>query len=69
MYPGVFHVYPNNLEQLEQLLRFGTGGNVSSFIVEPLQGFGGIHPLSDGYMKEAFRMIRDAGGLCISDEV
>lgn len=38
-------------------------------IIEPLQGYGGIFPLDKGYMKEAFAMVREAGGICISDEV
>jgi 4-aminobutyrate aminotransferase-like enzyme len=38
-------------------------------IIEPLQGYGGIFPLQKGYMKEAFAMVREAGGICISDEV
>ncbi len=42
---------------------------MGALIIEPLQGFGGIFPLQKGYMKEAFAMVRAAGGVTISDEV
>ena len=66
---GVAHVHPNDLPQLDNHLTFATGGNVAAMIVEPLQGYGGILPLDDGYMREAFEMVRARGGVCIADEV
>jgi alanine-glyoxylate transaminase / (R)-3-amino-2-methylpropionate-pyruvate transaminase len=38
-------------------------------ILEPLQGYGGIFPLENGYIREAFNLIHDYGGVTISDEV
>jgi hypothetical protein len=40
-----------------------------AFIAEPLQGYGGIYPLDDGYLKSAFELTRKYGGICIADEV
>ena len=34
-----------------------------------LQGGGSIVPLPKGYLKAAFELIRENGGVCISDEV
>ena len=34
-----------------------------------LQGGGGMIPLPKGYLKAAFELIRENGGVCISDEV
>jgi ethanolamine-phosphate phospho-lyase len=42
---------------------------VCAFICEPLMGCGGQIIFPDGYLKEAFRQVRDAGGVCIADEV
>lgn len=42
---------------------------ISAFIAESLPGCGGQIVLPDGYFKEAFRHVREAGGVCIADEV
>ncbi|MGI9278732.1 MAG: aminotransferase class III-fold pyridoxal phosphate-dependent enzyme [Endozoicomonas sp.] len=42
---------------------------LGGFICESLQGVGGNLIMPDGYLKEAYRVVRDAGGLCIADEV
>ena len=42
---------------------------VCAFICEPLMGCGGQIIFPDGYLKEAFKLVRQAGGVCIADEV
>ena len=42
---------------------------VCAFICEPLMGCGGQIIFPDGYLKEAFKRVREAGGVCIADEV
>lgn len=69
MFPGVRHVNSNNLDELEQMIRFGTGGKLGCFLAEPVQGYGGIHPLSNNYLQDAFDMVNQAGGVTIADEV
>jgi 4-aminobutyrate aminotransferase-like enzyme len=44
-------------------------GRVGSFICESLLGCGGQIVLPPGYLKEAYRQVRNAGGVCIADEV
>ncbi|WP_341842898.1 aminotransferase class III-fold pyridoxal phosphate-dependent enzyme [Chitinophaga caseinilytica] len=44
-------------------------GKISAFICETLLGVGGQIPLPDGYLQEVYRLVREAGGLCIADEV
>ncbi|MBS1973092.1 MAG: aminotransferase class III-fold pyridoxal phosphate-dependent enzyme [Bacteroidetes bacterium] len=39
------------------------------FICETLLGVGGQMPLPPGYLKEVYRYVRAAGGVCIADEV
>ena len=41
-YPGIIHTTPNNIEEIENSLKFKSSGNVAGIIIEPLQGYGGI---------------------------
>ena len=43
--------------------------NVAAFICESLLGCGGQIVLPEHYLKEAYRYVRNAGGVCIADEV
>ncbi|MBK7407760.1 MAG: aminotransferase class III-fold pyridoxal phosphate-dependent enzyme [Saprospirales bacterium] len=45
------------------------GRNIAGFICESIISCGGQIVLPEGYLKEAYRHIRAAGGLCIADEV
>lgn len=45
------------------------GRGIGAFIAESLPGCGGQIVLPDGYFTEAFRHVREAGGVCIADEV
>lgn len=45
------------------------GQGVAGFICESVLGCGGQVVLPDNYLKEAFRHVREAGGVCIADEV
>ncbi len=42
---------------------------ISAFIAESLPGCGGQIVLPDGYFRSAFQHVREAGGVCIADEV
>lgn len=42
---------------------------IAAFITEPIVGCGGQVPLADGYLKHIYPVIRQQGGVCISDEV
>ena len=57
------------LDDLDRTIYHGTSGQIAGMFVEPVQGYGGIVPLPDGYLCGAFERIRAAGGLCIVDEV
>lgn len=45
------------------------GRNVGALIVEPIISCGGQIELPEGFLPKAYEHIRNAGGLCISDEV
>jgi alanine-glyoxylate transaminase/(R)-3-amino-2-methylpropionate-pyruvate transaminase len=56
-------------QDIRELIRYSTPGKVAAFIAEPLQGVGGGTHGARNYLKEVYAIIRDHGGLCISDEV
>ena len=45
------------------------GTQVAAFFAEGIIGCGGQMPLPDGYLQRAYEMVREAGGLCVADEV
>merc|ERR1712071_384760 len=45
------------------------GRGISCFIAESLQSCGGQIILPPNYLKKAYKYVRDAGGVCIADEV
>jgi alanine-glyoxylate transaminase/(R)-3-amino-2-methylpropionate-pyruvate transaminase len=51
------------------LIRTATPGKVGGYIAEPMQGVGGVVEMPSGYLPAAYKTVREAGGLCISDEV
>jgi len=63
--PNYRFVTYGNLDDLKQAL----DENVAAFIIEPIQGEGGVHIPSEQYLKEAERMCHENGTLLIADEV
>jgi alanine-glyoxylate transaminase/(R)-3-amino-2-methylpropionate-pyruvate transaminase len=57
------------LEELERTLATDTTGAVAGLLVEPIQGFGGIVEMPEGWLRGAADQVRAAGGLLIADEV
>ena len=52
-----------------ELIRKYLNDKNAGFICEPIVGCGGQVMLPPGYLKEIYSMVREQGGLCISDEV
>ena len=44
-------------------------GRSPAFIAEPIQGVGGVTHGAPNYLREAYAVVREHGGLCIADEV
>jgi len=57
------------VEEIDAVINSSTPGRIAGFIAEPIQGYGGVIPLPDGYLPAAFERVRAAGGVCIVDEV
>jgi alanine-glyoxylate transaminase/(R)-3-amino-2-methylpropionate-pyruvate transaminase len=54
---------------IAELIRYSTPGRIAAFIAEPIQGVGGVTTAAPNYFREAYRIVREHGGLCIADEV
>ncbi|MDA0577585.1 MAG: aminotransferase class III-fold pyridoxal phosphate-dependent enzyme [Verrucomicrobia bacterium] len=54
---------------IQNLIQYATPGKVAGFFAESIQGVGGVVVYPDGYLHEAYRIVRAAGGVCIADEV
>lgn len=54
---------------IENLIQFATPGRVAGFFAESIQGVGGVVVYPDGFLENAYNHIRQAGGVCIADEV
>ncbi|XP_002964947.2 alanine--glyoxylate aminotransferase 2 homolog 1, mitochondrial [Selaginella moellendorffii] len=59
-------LYANDIANL---IESATPGKVAGFFAETIQGVGGAVELAPGYLPAAYEIIRNAGGLCIADEV
>ena len=42
---------------------------LAAFVAESIQGVGGALVYPDGFLSNAYRYCREAGGVCIADEV
>jgi 4-aminobutyrate aminotransferase-like enzyme len=56
-------------DDIGELIRYSTPGRIAAFIAEPIQGVGGVTSAAPNYFREAYRIAREHGGLCIADEV
>ena len=65
--------YPNCevrcASDMEELIRTTTGGRIAGFIAEPIQGVGGYITPPKEYFQIIEKIVRDHGGIFISDEV
>jgi alanine-glyoxylate transaminase/(R)-3-amino-2-methylpropionate-pyruvate transaminase len=57
------------LAEIDRTILYATSGKLAGFIVEPIQGYGGIVELPSGYLKAATAKVRERGGVLIVDEV
>ncbi|KAM4810060.1 alanine--glyoxylate aminotransferase 2, mitochondrial [Rhinophrynus dorsalis] len=67
--PGFCEAKDKYIDQLKETLNTSATQRVAAFIAESIQGVGGAVQYPKGYLKEAYELIRQKGGLCIADEV
>src|ERR1700693_3278555 len=56
-------------QDMEELIRSSTGGRIAGFIGEPNQGVGGVGTPPKEYFQIVEKIVRNHGGIFISDEV
>lgn len=56
-------------KDIEAVIQTTTSGQIAAFIAEPIQGLGGFITPPPEYFKIVFKIVKDYGGLFISDEV
>jgi len=63
--------FDDRMKQIEgkEVSESGMGCGLAAFIIETIQGVAGQVVYPEGYTQQLFKKVRDAGGLCISDEV
>ncbi|ELK31726.1 Alanine--glyoxylate aminotransferase 2, mitochondrial [Myotis davidii] len=57
------------IEQFKDTLSTCVGKSIAGFFAEPIQGVNGFVQYPKGFLKEAFQLVRERGGVCIADEV
>ena len=67
--PDVVRVPFDSTDALSAAIDEAGGRRIAAFFCEPVIGAGGVRPAPDGYLKEARRIVSDAGALFIADEV
>lgn len=56
-------------KDLQDTINFDTCGEIAGFWAEGIQGVSGTIQFAEGYIEEAFKIIRKNGGICVMDEV
>jgi 4-aminobutyrate aminotransferase len=54
---------------VEAVIQTATSGQIAAFLAEPIQGVGGFITPPPEYFKMVFKIVKNYGGLFISDEV
>jgi alanine-glyoxylate transaminase/(R)-3-amino-2-methylpropionate-pyruvate transaminase len=57
------------LAEIDRTIQYSTSGKLAGFIVEPIQGYGGVVEMPPGYLAQAAAKVRAKGGIIIADEV
>ena len=72
-YRGVFgdkeDAVDRYIDDLKCQLEETCSPRIAGFIAEPIQGVGGVYEMPSQYLSKAYKIIRDHGGVCTSDEV
>ncbi|TSY69831.1 Alanine--glyoxylate aminotransferase 2, mitochondrial [Bagarius yarrelli] len=67
--PGQCQANKHYMEQLMEVLNTSVSKRIAGFFAEPIQGLGGTVQYPKNFLKEVYKLVRERGGLCVSDEV
>lgn len=59
---------PNDVDELRSIFA-AQGNEIAAVMLEPIQGESGVHPLTEEFVQEAYKLAHSVGSLLISDEV
>ncbi len=62
-------IIDKSVDEIHQIVKYGTPGTLAGFIAEPIQGVGGVRYGRGDYLKKAYEAVRSYDGVCIADEV
>uniref|UniRef100_I3JLJ0 Alanine--glyoxylate aminotransferase 2, mitochondrial n=1 Tax=Oreochromis niloticus TaxID=8128 RepID=I3JLJ0_ORENI len=57
------------IAQLKETFATSVPNKIAAFFGEPIQGVGGAVQYPKNYLKEAYKLVREQGGICVADEV
>ncbi|MBN3305303.1 AGT2 aminotransferase, partial [Amia calva] len=67
--PGCCNANDMYIEQLKDVLNTSVPERIAGLFTEPIQGVGGAVQYPKDFLKQAYNLIREKGGVCIADEV
>jgi acetylornithine/N-succinyldiaminopimelate aminotransferase len=67
--PGVEFVRFNDVADLRAKFSAGSGTDICAICIEPIQGEGGIHPVSQEFFAAARELCNSTGALLLADEI
>jgi acetylornithine aminotransferase/acetylornithine/N-succinyldiaminopimelate aminotransferase len=67
--PGVEFVRFNDVADLRAKFSAGSGTDICAICIEPIQGEGGIHPVSQEFFAAARELCDSTGALLLADEI
>ncbi|XP_012874072.1 PREDICTED: alanine--glyoxylate aminotransferase 2, mitochondrial [Dipodomys ordii] len=57
------------IDQFRDTLNTSVAKSIAGFFAEPIQGVNGVIQYPKGFLKDAFELVREKGGVCVADEV
>jgi alanine-glyoxylate transaminase/(R)-3-amino-2-methylpropionate-pyruvate transaminase len=57
------------VEEIDRTVQASSPGGLAGFMLEPIQGYGGVIPLPPGYIARSFARAKEWGAVTIVDEV
>ncbi|XP_062867286.1 alanine--glyoxylate aminotransferase 2, mitochondrial [Trichomycterus rosablanca] len=57
------------IDQMKDVFATTVPRRIAAFFAEPIQGLGGTVQYPRNFLKEAYKLVREKGGVCIADEV
>ncbi|XP_052393921.1 alanine--glyoxylate aminotransferase 2, mitochondrial-like [Carassius gibelio] len=67
--PGHCQANDMYIRELKEMFATTVPDRIAAFFTEPIQGNSGAVQFPKNYLKDAYQLVREKGGICIADEV